>query len=219
MPNGKLIVIEGSDGSGKGTQSEKLFDRLKTESFSVQKLSFPDYASDSSALVKMYLNGQFGTEATAVSPYAASVFYAVDRYASFMTKWHDFYLGGGTIIADRYVSSNMAYQAAKIDDTKEREDFLRWLYDLEHVKLALPIPDLVIFLDMPPTISAKLMAARQRADDIHERDAAYLQKSYSVYKSLCDKYHWHRITCADDGAPRSVEKIHEEVYSAAITIL
>ena len=210
----KLIVIEGGDGSGKATQARKLFDRLRAElARPTHKISFPDYQSASSALIKMYLHGDFGKNPSDVDAYAASTFYAVDRYASFKTDWKNFYEDGGIVIADRYVTSNMAHQAIKIDDPIERQKFLSWLDDFEYEKLKLPRPNLVIFLDMPPAISERLIDERHKLD-IHETDREYLRQCHRAYKELAAQYHWTVIDCALDGAPRGIDDIHEEIFSA-----
>ena len=163
--SGKLIVIEAGDGSGKATQTALLFKRCSEAGKVVRQISFPDYDSPSSALIKMYLRGDFGFEATSVNAYAASLFYAVDRFASYQKTWRTFLEGGGIVIADRYVTSNMAHQAVKITDAVARKNFLAWLCDLEYEKLALPKPDKVIFLDMPPDAAQKLIAVRNRTSD------------------------------------------------------
>ena len=157
-----LIVIEGLDGSGKGTQSAKLAE-YATEHGGARKITFPDYDSPSSALVKMYLAGDFGKEAGAVNAYAASTFYAVDRFASYQTQWKEEYLVGKTIIADRYVTANMVYQLSKLPES-EWDGFLHWLEDLEYEKLGLPRPDRVLYLDVPPTVSQKLLQNRYHGD-------------------------------------------------------
>ena len=157
---GKLIIIDGSDGSGKATQSLKLFQRLQEEGYKVKKVEFPDYNSDSSALIKMYLNGSFGSDPNDVNPYVASSFYAVDRYASYVTKWKQFYEEGGIILSDRYTTSNMVHQAAKIEDQVEKDKYLNWLWDYEFNLFGLPIPDAVVFLDVPAEYSRKLMEER-----------------------------------------------------------
>ena len=163
---GQLVVIEGSDGSGKATQTRKLYERLRDLDVKVRRVSFPNYESESSALIRMYLRGDFGGDAEDVNPYAAATFYAVDRFAGFV-EWADFYRQGGLILSDRYVGSNMAYQAAKLNTERERVEFLAWLDDLEFERFELPRPDLTIFLDMPPDICAKLRKERGR-EDIHE---------------------------------------------------
>ncbi|HHY06146.1 MAG TPA: thymidylate kinase, partial [Clostridia bacterium] len=171
---GKLVVIEAPDGSGKKTQAELLFNRLKEEGYQVRKVEFPNYRSPSSSLVKMYLRGEFGENPNKVNPYAASAFYAVDRFASFQKEWQGFYIEGGMIIADRYTTSNLIHQAVKFTDEKEKEKYLDWVWDFEFNRLALPVPDVVFFLDMPPDFSEKLIAMRKNKftgkgqKDIHE---------------------------------------------------
>lgn len=224
---GRLIIIEAGDGCGKATQTKALFDHLKRDGHPVKKVEFPDYESDSSALVKMYLGGSFGEKAGDVNAYAASTFYAVDRYASYRMKWQDDYESGGIILADRYVTSNMVHQAVKLTDKDEREKFLEWLWDFEYVKLGLPVPDLVIFLDMDPKVSDRLIAARAAekgsGKDIHERDTGYLHRCYGAYSELADKYGWVRIPCSEEKAgelvPRTIEAIHEDVYRQVMDTL
>ena len=215
---GKLIIIEAGDGSGKETQTKALYEHLLKEGERVRRISFPDYGSDSSALVRMYLSGSFGGHAEDVNAYAASAFYAVDRYASYRMKWKTAYEAGEWILADRYVTSNMVHQAVKLSDPRERESFLDWLWDFEFGKLGLPVPDLVIFLDMDPAVSDRLIAERAKGEeqkkDIHEKDTAYLHRCHAAYSELAEKYHWTRILCSEDGAPRDIETIHEEVYEA-----
>ncbi len=212
-----LIVIEGSDGSGKATQTKKLFNRLDDLALDVMQVSFPDYDSESSALIKMYLRGDFGYTPDAVNAYAAATFYAVDRFASFR-NWQDFYLNGGIILSDRYVGSNMAHQSAKLKNEGERSEFLLWLDDLEYNKFQLPRPDLTIFLDMPPEVSARLRVERGR-EDIHESDAIYMEKSYSAYKEISRRFGWQVIRCSNNGAPRSTNEIHEEIFKAVEELL
>ena len=218
MSNGKLIVIEAGDGSGKATQTQKLFEHLSSKNYKVRKVSFPDYDSPSSSLIKMYLNGDFGTHADDVDAYAASTFYAVDRYASYRMNWKKFYEAGEIILADRYTTSNMVHQAVKIADDNERENFLNWLDDFEYVKLKLPRPDLVIFLDMPPEISEKLIKERNRTD-IHEKDFNYLRRCYNSYKELAQKYDWITINCSIDNEPRTIVEIHEDIFKQVGKIL
>lgn len=213
---GRLIIIEAGDGSGKATQTKALYEHLVSDGKRVHKVSFPDYESDSSALVRMYLAGKFGNHPEDVNAYAASTFYAVDRYASYMMKWRDAYNEGAWILADRYTTSNMVHQAVKLEDAGKREDFLDWLWDLEFVKLGLPVPDMVIFLDMDPDVSDKLIAARAKGKekDIHEMDTSYLHRCHDVYMELAEKYNWQRIRCSEKDTPRSIEAIHEDVYAA-----
>ncbi len=214
-----LIVFEGVDASGKQTQCEALYNYLKNKGLDVVKISFPDYESQSSALVKMYLGGEFGEEADAVSPYAASSFYAVDRYASYKTKWGKYLESGKIILADRYVTSNMIHQAAKLESIAEKDAFLSWIYDFEYEKLGLPKPDKVLFLDMPPKFARELMANRankitnEAEKDIHEKDANHLEKAYENAKYVADKFNFKTIKCAEDSV-KPIEKITEEIILA-----
>ena len=214
---GKLVVIEGSDGSGKATQTRKLYERLRDLEVNVRRISFPNYESESSALIKMYLRGDFGGNAEAVNPYAAATFYAVDRFAG-LGEWKDFYDQGGLVLSDRYVGSNMAYQAAKLKKKSERTKFLTWLEDLEYERFQLPRPDLTIFLDMPPAISAILRRERGR-EDIHENDADYMAKIYTTYKEIALKFGWKVVDCADKNFARSTMDIHENVLALVEELL
>lgn len=221
---GKLIVIEAGDGCGKATQTKLLYDRLKAENHKVKKVEFPDYKSDSSALIKMYLNGEFGTNPDDVNPYAASTFYTVDRYASYKKEWEGFYQSGGIILADRYTTSNMVHQAAKIFNREERREYLNWLWDLEFKKFKLPVPDSVIFLDMPPSFSQKLIINRpnklgEKEKDIHERNYEYLVNSYNNSCEISTVYDWHIVNCVRDGQLRSIEKIHMDIYKTVIALI
>jgi len=216
---GKLVIIEGVDSSGKATHSEMLYERLLRESKKVKKVEFPNYSSDSSALVKMYLNGEFGDKPEDVNPYAASVFFAIDRFASYKTLWKGFYDDGGIIVSDRYTMSNMIHQAVKIKDADEKKAFLDWLWDLEFIKLGIPVPDCVIFLDMPPEQALSLMENRKNKitgssqKDIHEKNIEYLQKSYKNACDIAKVYDWNYVCCVKDGSIRSIDDIHEEIYS------
>ncbi|NLM35094.1 MAG: thymidylate kinase [Clostridiales bacterium] len=222
---GKLIIIDGSDGSGKATQSLKLFQRLQQEGYKVKKVEFPDYDSDSSALIKMYLNGSFGSDPNEVNPYVASSFYAVDRYASYVMKWKSFYEEGGIILCDRYTTSNMVHQAAKIQDEKEKEKFLNWLWDYEFNLFGLPVPDAVVFLDVPAAYSKKLMEERlnkftgDEKKDIHERNLDFLQNSYNNAKKIAEKYNWIRINCVENDTMYSIEEIHDKIYESIRKLL
>ena len=218
MGKGKLIIIEsGSDASGKATQSQRLYERLISEGKECLKITFPDYASDSSALVKMYLNGDFGKDPNDVSPYISSTFYAADRYASYKTKWGDFYENGGIIISDRYTTSNMVHQAAKLNG-EEKEKFIEWLYDLEFNIYQIPKPDHVIFLDVDPEVSQELMRNRankftgDEAKYIHESNNEYLINSYNNSLYIAEKYNWDVIKCCKNSKLRSIEEINDEIY-------
>ena len=213
---GKLIVFEGTDGSGKSTQFELLAKRLEAEQIGFQRLRFPQYEEPSSALIRMYLGGAFGDDPEAVNAYAASTFYAVDRYASYQRVWKDYYQGGGFVVSDRYTTSNAVHQGSKVPEG-ERAEFFRWLYDLEYDRMGLPRPDLVVLLDMPVELSEQLMRKREQSTgthaDIHERDEDYLKKCRDVALHAAEYYGWRTVSCAKDGAIRGVEDIHEEVYA------
>ena len=213
---GKLIVFEGTDGSGKSTQFELLAKRLEAEQIGFQRLRFPQYEEPSSAVIRMYLGGAFGDDPEAVNAYAASTFYAVDRYASYQRVWKDYYQGGGFVVSDRYTTSNAVHQGSKVPEG-ERAEFFRWLYDLEYDRMGLPRPDLVVLLDMPVELSEQLMRKREQSTgthaDIHERDEDYLKKCRDVALHAAKYYGWRTVSCAKDGAIRGVEDIHEEVYA------
>lgn len=212
---GKLIVIEGVDSSGKETQTKLLYDYFKQQGENVRLLSFPDYDSDFCTPVKRYLAGDLGDNPDDVNAYAASTFYAIDRYASFQMKWGAFYKEGGTVVCDRYVTSNIIHQAMKIAEDKTA--FMDWLEDLEYNKMGLPRPDAVLFLDMPPEYARILMANRKNKitgetqKDIHEKNAAYLDKAYENAVAVCEHLGWHRIRCVTNGKIRTIEEIHTEI--------
>ena len=214
---GTLIILEGSDGSGKATQAELLQQRLEADGEDVLSISFPDYESPSSSLVKMYLAGDFGKDADSVNPYAASTFFAVDRFASYQTKWKSFLDAGGIVLADRYTTSNMPYQMIKFDTAEEKARFLDWLNDFEFKKMELPQPDMVLFLEVPLDVSKKLMEQREgktggQTGDIHEKDFEFMEKCHQAYDELAAKYNWPRISCAKGTSMRTVEDIHKDVY-------
>lgn len=212
---GKLIVFEGTDGSGKSTQFRRLVERLEAEQVTFEKLVFPQYDKESSALIRMYLHGDFGTRPNDVNAYAASTFYAVDRYASYQQVWKQTYENGGLILSDRYTTSNAVHQASKEPEEK-REQFFQWLYDLEFEKMGLPAPDLVIYLDVPIEWTEKLMRSREQktgtSADIHEQDLHYLRNCRKTAAQAADYYGWKKISCVQDGELRSIADIHEEVY-------
>ena len=225
MKNYKLVVIEGVDSSGKQTQTERLFQKISSMNLKTEKIVFPNYESNTSSLVKMYLNGEFGTKANDVNPYMASAFFAVDRVGSIKCEWADRLNGADVVIADRYVTSNMIHQASKIEDSREKDKFLDWVYDFEYGKLELPEPDLIIFLDMPVKYALELMKNRPNkidssdVKDIHESDADYLNKSYENAVSVADKYGWHKISCVKDGSIRTIDDISEEIFEVFKSIL
>ena len=218
---GKLIVIEGLDGSGKSTQLELLAENLKKSGIDCKSVSFPDYANPSSTLVKMYLNGDFGSKPDDVNAYAASVFYTVDRYASYKAGWSDYYNNGGTVIAGRYTTSNAVHQASKLPSNKW-EDFLSWLYDFEYCKIGIPKPDKVIFLDMPIEVSQKLLSKRYNGDetkkDIHESDTEYLNRCRNSAVFTAKYSGWDIVPCSENGEPRSIDDIANDVLNRVMKI-
>lgn len=219
---GRLIIIEGLDGSGKATQSALLTERLEQAGTPVQKISFPNYKSEASQPVKMYLNGAFGTDPEDVNAYAASSFYAVDRYASYKTEWAPFYLGGGVVISDRYTTSNAVHQCSKLPKEKW-DDYLAWLFDFEYNKIAIPTPDLVVYLDMSVEVSQALMQKRYSEaggkKDIHEKDETYLLKSQQAARYCAEKYGWKRIACDNGNTPYTIAEIAEEVFAVVSQFL
>ena len=212
---GKLIVIEGTDGSGKSTQFRKLWEHLEADQVAFQHIVFPRYQEESSALIRMYLGGQFGSKPSDVNAYAASAFYAVDRYASYKMDWGQWYEEGGLVLSDRYTTSNAVHQASKEPEEKQA-DFLKWLYDFEYDKLGLPRPDLTIYLDVPTDFTEKLLRSREESTnttaDIHEKDMAYLATCRNTGRKAAQFYGWTLIQCVKDGQMRSIEDIHEEIY-------
>ena len=215
---GKIFVIDGTDGSGKQTQFERLKNRLTEEGIDYRTVSFPNYDSPSSSLVKMYLSGEFGENAKDVSPYIASTFYAADRYATYTTKYKEYYENGGIILADRYTTANMVHQAGKIQDKEEREKFLNWLWNLEFELYGLPVPAELFFLKMPPEKALELIKNRENKfthsaqKDIHERDKSHITDSFNAACSVAQKYNWYTVECIKDGQVRTIDDIHEEIY-------
>ena len=219
---GKLIVIEGTDGSGKSTQFRRLQQRLEQETRQFKHLVFPRYSEPSSALIRMYLGGEFGGSPADVNAYAASAFYAVDRFASYKQDWGDWYEQGGLVLSDRYTTSNAVHQASKEHGEKQQE-FLKWLYEFEYDKLGLPRPDLVIYLDVPTDFTEKLLRGREAATntsaDIHEKDMSYLATCRETGRAAAKFYNWTVIDCVRDGAMRSIEDIHDEIYAHVMACL
>lgn len=222
---GKLIIIEGGDGSGKATQSLKLVERLNREGTKALRITFPNYESPSSALIKMYLGGTFGENPESVNPYVASTFYTVDRFASFATEWKTAYEQGTVIIADRYTTSNLVHQGAKIEDADARLAYFNWLQDFEYTLFGLPKPSAVVFLDVPPEVSRQWMIDRaSKMDgsdekDIHERDQDHLDKAYQTALELCELEHWIRISAVEAGALLNVEQIHQRIWEAVPALI
>ena len=218
---GKLIVFEGTDGSGKSTQFARLCQHLEQEGKTFQRLVFPQYDKPSSALLRMYLNGEFGSHPEDVNPYAASTFYAVDRYASWKQVWGTYYQQGGLVLSDRYTTSNAVHQASKAPE-QERRAFFEWLADFEYNKLGLPRPDMVIYLDMPTEKAVENLRRRESAThtkgDIHEVDTAYLALCHETAGQAADHYGWRRVACTDSaGNLRTVEDLHGEIWNLILS--
>ena len=211
---GTLIVLEGLDGSGKATQTQMLCEALAKEGLRVRQISFPDYDSESSALVKMYLGGAFGVSPADVNPHAASSFYAVDRFASYQRDWKQAYLSGTVILADRYVTSNLIYQLSKVKED-EKEVFIRWVESYEYEKLGLPRPDVTLYLDMDPEISQRMLRERYAGDetkkDIHESNIAFLKDCRKNALYSAERLRWHVIPCYEQKEPKTREAIHREI--------
>ena len=222
MAKGKLIVLEGIDGSGKSAQYRRLCARFDEIGMAYHHIVFPRYDQESSALIRMYLNGAFGAHPSDVNAYAASTFFAVDRYASYRTDWGEIYENGGLILSDRYTTSNAVHQAPKLPDG-EREKFLDWLFGFEYGLLGLPEPSLVFYLDVPTEVTERLMRERERAThtaaDIHEADDAYLRECRENARGVVARCGWQRVDCTRDGRMRGIEDIHEEVYARVKALL
>lgn len=212
---GKLIVFEGTDGSGKATQTRLLCQHLSDLGISFRKIDFPRYDKPSAAMVKEYLNGNLGKKPEDVNAYAASLFYAMDRYASYKQDWGEFYEQGGLIVADRYTTSNAVHQASKLPD-EERDAYLKWLFHTEYELLGLPEPDLVVYLDMPTEITERMMRQREKLTgthaDIHEQDEEYLKRCRVNAKKVVETCGWSVLNCAAGEYPKTPDVIHEEVY-------
>ena len=214
---GRLIVFEGTDGSGKSTQFRRFCQAAEDRGLTYQKLVFPQYSEPSSALIRMYLGGEFGAHPQDVNPYAASAFYAVDRYASLKKVWGRFYEEGGLILTDRYSTSNAVHQAVKCSP------FLRWLDEFEHDKLGLPRPDLVLYLDMPTRQAVQLLRSREAAThtqaDIHELDTGYLAACRDCALEAARVLGWQVIPCMEGDRLRSIEEIHQDILDRALPVL
>jgi dTMP kinase len=214
---GKFIVIDGTDGSGKATQTKLLVEKLQQKNYPVKMIDFPQYGQKSAGLVEDYLNGKFG-QALEVGPYRASIFYACDRYAA-APQIKDWINQGNIVISNRYVSSNMGHQAGKIKDKTERDKFLDWLFDLEFNIFGIPKPDLNILLFLPPEIGQALVDKKGSRDyvggqkrDIHEADLQHLLDAAQAYKYVAEKYNWATINCAPDNTLLPIEDINEQLW-------
>lgn len=213
MP-GKLIVLEGVDGSGKSTQFQLLCAALERRGRDFRRLVFPRYQEESSALIRLYLGGAFGSRPGDVNAYAASAFYAVDRYASYRQDWGTFYEAGGLVLADRYTTSNAVHQGSKLLQ-EQRPGFWTWLEEFEYDKLGLPRPDVVLWMDMPVEQAVENLRRRE-ADthtraDIHEVDRSYLRTCYDAGRQAAAHYGWRRVPCVDGDRLRDEQEIHEEI--------
>ncbi|MCL2201131.1 MAG: deoxynucleoside kinase [Oscillospiraceae bacterium] len=219
---GNLIVFEGIDGSGKSTQFELLCKLLEAKGQDFRRLSFPRYSEESSALIRMYLGGEFGSDPDAVGAYAASIFFTVDRIASYIQEWKSYYQSGGLILTDRYTTSNAIHQGAKLP-ADEREAYFKWLYEFEFNLVELPRPSCVIYMDIEASQSIKRLERRQAetgtSADIHETDFSYLEQSAHCGRQAADFYGWHKIACFDESRERTVEDIHSELASLIFTTL
>ncbi len=219
---GKLIVIEGLDGSGKSTQEELLKNKLSDIGINVNFIKLPNYDDPACELVKEYLAGRFGKKPGDVNAYAASAFFAVDRYASFNCYWKEAYKNGEIFLADRYTTSNAYHQLTKTDKA-EWDSYLAWLEDFEYNKMGIPKPDAVIYLDMPIEVSQKLMTGRYNGDeskkDIHEKDVEYLNNCREAADYACKKLGWERIECSCDGEPLPIEVISDSIYNYVMKAL
>ena len=219
---GRLIVLEGIDGSGKGTQLRLLCRALESEGVPFRTLDFPRYGNRSCALAEAYLQGAFGSRPGDVNAYTAATFFAVDRAASFLEDWGDWWRSGGLLVANRYTTSNVIHQGSKLPEG-EREAFFRWLYDFEFSKLGLQKPDIVLYLDVPLEI-AEAQRRRREAEtntsaDIHEADRSYLASCRACGLHAAELLGWRRVDCARDGSMRSVEDIHREIAGIVRTAL
>ncbi len=219
---GKLIVLEGTDGSGKATQTAALLERLQGEGVGCRKIEFPRYEKESSVMIRAYLRGDFGSRPGDVNAYAASTFYAVDRFASFRQDWGEYYKNGGLILADRYTTSNAVHQGSKLEG-KDRTDFFDWLFDYEYRLLGLPEPDMVIYLDVPVDQTEQNMHRREAqtgtSADIHEKDDGYLRACRIAAIEAAERFGWRRIACMENSGMRSINAIHEDIYGAVKELL
>lgn len=219
---GLFIDLEGLDGCGKTTQTELLCKRFEKENIKYKKIKLPDYDSDSSILVRKYLNGDFGKNANDVNAFAASVLFAADRFASYTEKWKNDYLDGTLIFSDRYTPANALYQMTKLEP-EEWDSYLEWLFDFEYNKIGIPEPTMVVFLDMPVEVSQKLMTSRYNGDeskkDVHECNVEFLHKCRESALYACKKYGWKVISCAENGELLSIETINDKIYEAIKPIL
>ena len=216
--SGKLIVLEGIDGSGKSTQYRMLAEHLAADGRQFRTVKFPRYDRESSALIRAYLAGEYGKEPGDVNAYAASTFYAVDRFASFRTDWGAYYQQGGLVLCDRWTTSNACHQGSKLPP-EQRSGFLDWLTGFEYGLLGLPAPDAVIYLDIPLELSLLRLASRGEETDIHERDRSYLAACLEAGRFAAAHYGWTVVRAVAEGSPRSPGEIHAEINRRVLAIL
>ncbi len=211
---GKIIVIEGLDGSGKATQTARLYEKLTAQGKRVRKLEFPDYDSPASAPVKMYLGGEFGSKPEDVNAYAASAFYAVDRVAGYLKSWKQDYQDDVIFLCDRYATSNIIYQMSKVP-LQERDAFIAWQENFEYDRLGLPRPDAVLYLDVAPEVSQKLMEKRYGGDnskkDLHESNLRFLLSCRESALYAAEKRGWLRVDCCENGEMKTIDRIAAEI--------
>ena len=219
---GKLIIFEGLDGSGKGTQTNLLCQALRARGADLRQITFPDYESDSSALVRMYLSGRFGQRPDDVNAYAASTFYAVDRFASYKTDWGESYRTGGLVVSDRYTTSNAGHQCSKLPPM-HWDGFLDWLFDFEYKKMGIPAPDAVVYLSVDVEVSQGLLAARYHGDaakmDIQEKDTEYLARSRAAAEYCAHKLGWRRIDCTREENGKKIMRTPEDIHAEVLAQL
>ena len=219
---GKLIIFEGLDGSGKGTQTNLLCQALRARGADLRQITFPDYESDSSALVRMYLSGRFGQRPDDVNAYAASTFYAVDRFASYKTDWGEFYRTGGLVVSDRYTTSNAVHQCSKLPPM-HWDGFLDWLFDFEYKKMGIPAPDAVVYLSVDVEVSQGLLAARYHGDaakmDIQEKDTEYLARSRAAAEYCAHKLGRRRIDCTREENGKKIMRTPEDIHAGVLAQL
>ena len=219
---GKLIVFEGIDGSGKSAHYKRVCEHLERDGIEYKHIVFPRYDKESSALIRMYLGGEFGGSPADCNAYTSSAFFAVDRFAAYRTDWGGYYHDGGFVLSDRYTTSNAVHQGSKLPD-EELEAYFEWLYDFEYVKMELPRPDLVIYLEVDLETSLARMRRRQEKTntdgDIHEKDIEYLERCLRTADRAANHYGWHRIACMRDGQERSIDEKHGEIYGIILDAL
>lgn len=221
---GKLIVLEGLDGSGKGTQCRYLAENLEKEGKKVRLIDFPKYGSQGATLVELYLQGGLGGKPEDTGAYAASMFFAADRYVSFRQDWGNDFTDPDTIlIANRYTTANAYHQLSKMERA-DWDPFLAWLWDFEYQKLGLPAPDRVILVDVPQSVSDANVEKRSRetgvTKDIHEKDREYLKKCREAALYVAETCDWTVISCADEaGCQYPVEVIGSAIREALADLL